>query len=247
MVLFVESQQINERFISDPGAHIFQQKLAASCVDGTARGASHIRTHTEQHDICYHMLMYTPQHDICEGRTKSMPSIGNMMFLITCAPCLKAWFWAKPCWTRSNHYHQSNFNFHVINACWSSVPRMRKEPGYGTSRVAVASKKWKLRAVLLPVAFASDLNEIWSLGFAQHLQYQGATTRAMLCRLCVAQCVVMFLFVTLTNWSNDFKHLLKAKAYVWDVSLPFVFLFMSACGFSLLMLTFGKRYHPLTT
>lgn len=105
----------------------------------------------------------------------------------------------------------------------------------------------KLRAVLLPVAFASDLNEIWSLGFAQHLQYQGATTRAMLCRLCVAQCVVMFLFVTLTNWSNDFKHLLKAKAYVWDVSLPFVFLFMSACGFSLLMLTFGKRYHPLTT
>ena len=60
----------------------------------------------------------------------------------------------------------------------------------------------------------------------------------------VAQCVVMFLFVTLTNWCNDFKHLLKTKAYVWDVSLPFVFLFMSACGFSLLMLTFGKRYHP---
>lgn len=25
----------------------------------------------------------------------------------------------------------------------------------------------------------------------------------------VAQCVVMFLFVTLTNWCNDFKHLLK--------------------------------------
>jgi hypothetical protein len=193
VVLFVESQQINERFISDPGAHIFQQKFAASCVDGTARGASHIRTHTEQHDICYHMLMYTQQHDICEGRTKSMPSIGNM-FLITCAPCLKAWFWAKPCWTRSNHYHQSNFNFHVINACWSSVPRMRKEPGYGTSRVAVASKKWKLRAVLLPVAFASDLNEIWSLGFAQHLQYQGATTRAMLCRLCCcAMCCHVFI------------------------------------------------------
>ena len=194
VVFFVESQQVNERFISDPGAQIFQQKFT------------------------------------CEGRSKSMPSIGNMLKDLRVLHVWKFdfhWFSAKPCWTRSNHYHQSNFNVHVINACWSSVPRMRKEPGYGTSRVAVA------RAVLLPVAFASDLN------------YQGATTRAMLCRLC---CCAMCCHVFICNVNQLIERLQtfieSLKAYVWDVSLPFLFLFMSACGFSLLMLIFGKRYHP---
>lgn len=122
----------------------------------------------------------------------------------------------------------SVFNFHVINACWSCVPRMRKEPGYGTSRVAVA------RAVLLPVAFASDLN------------YQGATTRAMLCRLCCcAMCC--HVFITLTNWLNDFKHLLKAKAYVWDVSLPFVFCLCRLATFHCWCSLLASDIIPLTT
>ena len=63
----------------------------------------------------------------------------------------------------------------------------------------------------------------------------------------VAQCVVMFLFVTLTNWCNDFKHLLKTKAYVWDVSLPFVFCLCRLAAFHCWCSLLASDIIPLTT
>ena len=117
--------------------------------------------------------MYTMQHDTCEGRTISMPSIGK-----TIQECFR--FRALHVWKldfEQNHAESNPIIFISQTSIFTSLTLvgspslkiMRKQPGDGNSRVAVRSKKWKLRfAVLLPVACASGLTEIWSLGFVQH-------------------------------------------------------------------------------